>query len=376
MGEKLRQNAEANLHPFAILEPVAFSEEMLCQFDWSPTARIYLQAFKLVKEGFEILYKSNFTDERGISLIARGYFTENSILQAFPQRQFILPEIFHLCEKSLQKNPCFFEGLVIPFAFQGYQREHSMENVKIDTRKVMCMKNLIHFIQKAEPHSLPREDPFRFDENYSSWLHELYDHLAAIYIVAEHYDAAAEALENCLRCCPSYFPSKRGLGYCLLMLYSSKEHSETEQSSQDAPTELLPNKQNAADREISKYASWTTKELGDTSEKMLKEFLAEAPICWKTYPNVCYYLAELALVNGNMKKLKKYYELGQDTEEKRLPFFSQVNIPLKDTISPVYQVLASLPDPVRCGNKACTKKVKECELKSCGGCGNQKYCSK
>jgi len=139
---------------------------------------------------------------------------------------------------------------------------------------------------------------------------------------------------------------------------------------------LLPNKQNAADREISKYASWTTKELGDTSEKMLKEFLAESPICWKTYPNVCYYLAQLALVNGNMKELKKYYELGQDAEEKRLPFFSRVNIPLKDMLSPVYQLLASLPEPVRCGNKACTKKVKECELKSCGGCGNQKYCSK
>ena len=105
--EKEKQKIEANLHPFAITQPVAFSEEMFSKFDWSPTARIYLHAFKLVKEGFEILRKSDFTDERGISLMARGFLTENSILQAFPEKHFLLKRIFQLCEKNLQNNTLF-----------------------------------------------------------------------------------------------------------------------------------------------------------------------------------------------------------------------------------------------------------------------------
>ena len=85
LSEKMIQRLEANLHPLHIRQQVAFSEEMLTRFtERSPTVRLYLQAFKLVKQGSEVLYKSNFSNERGISLIAHGYLTENSILQAFP----------------------------------------------------------------------------------------------------------------------------------------------------------------------------------------------------------------------------------------------------------------------------------------------------
>ena len=376
MSEKLKQRCEANVHPFVISQPVAYSEEMLSEFDWSPTARIYLKAFKLVNEGFEIIRKSNSTDERGISLIVRGYLTENSILQAFPHRQFLTPHIFELCKQSLQTNSRFFEGLVISFAFHGYERKLSAKTTKIDRKKVMCLENLIHFIQKAEPNSTPPEDPFKFDENYSSWLHVLYDHLASIYIVAEVYEKAAEAFENSLKCCSSYFPAKRGLGYCLMKLYSSMVHSEGKTASQGTSTQLLPTTENVEDRETSKFASWTKEGLGDTAEKIMKEFLAEAPPCWKTYPNVCYYLAQLARVNRNMGEFKKNYELGQDAEEKRLPFFNRFDLPLKDLMTPFYQLLSSLPEPVKCGNRACVKKVKESELKSCTGCRKQKYCSK
>lgn len=120
MEEKIWERAKTNAHPFAITQPVAFSEEMLSLFDWSPTARIYLQAYKLVKEGLQILYKSNFTDGRGISLIAHGYLTENSILQAFPEIQnVLLPIIFKLCEENLYKNPHFCEGLLLTFALRA-----------------------------------------------------------------------------------------------------------------------------------------------------------------------------------------------------------------------------------------------------------------
>ena len=378
MAEKLKQRSEAKQHPFAITEPTAFSEEMLSEFHWSPTARIYLQAFRLVNQGFEILVKSNFADERGISLIARGYLTENSILQAFPYIPLSLPDVFHLCEKSMQNNPSFFEALVVAFAFHFYELlKLSKETHITDQKKVMCITNVIDFIQKAEPSSLPAEDAFRFDQSYSSWLHVLYDHLASLYIIYDNYEAAAEAFENSLKWCPTYFPSKRGLGYCLLVLYTARVNPEKKDSvASEKCKPFQSEEQITEEREISKYRSWTTEELGDAARERLEEFLVEAPSCWKTYPNVCYYLAELALVKSDMKELKRYYERGQDAEEKRLPFLSRVDIPLKDLLSPIYQLLADLPERARCGNKACTKKVKETELKSCAGCRTKKYCSK
>ena len=376
--EKLKQRLEANNHPFRTTQPTVLSEELLSDFEWSPTARIYLQAFRLLKQGLEILFKSNFADERGISFIARGYLTENSILQSFSHITLLLPEIFQLCEKSLQNNPSFFEGVVIAFAFPGYcGLKESNETKKIDFKKVMCIRNLINFIQKAERNGPPADNAFRFDQCYSSWLHVLYDHLAGHYIIDENYEEAAEAFENSLKCCPTYFPSKRGLGYCLLSLYQLRVYSEKEDS---APSELRKafrkEKQIAENREVSKYRSWTTEELGKAAKKTLEEFLTEAPQCWKTYPNVCYYLAKLAFVKGDMKEVKKYYELGQDAEEKRLPFFSPVNLPDKEMLSPVYHAFTSSLAPAKCGNKACTKKVKETDLKACGGCRTKKYCSK
>ena len=355
-----------------ISQPVVFSEEMLRQYDWSPTAKIYLQAYKLVKHGLEVLYKSNFTDERGISFIAHGYLTENAILQAFPGIKDILsPDILKLCGESLLKNSCFFEGLFLTLPLRHYESggKVSMKSSKNDSKALACIMNLIHFIQKFEPNSPPSVDPLEFDKNYSSWLHVLYYHMAAIYTIKEASAQAAEAFENSLKCCPSYCDSKRGLGYNLMELYDSK----TVKCSQDVAEELPPNKQRPNDREKSKYASWTAEKLRDTAVKVLQEYLEEAPQCGKCYPNAYYYLANLAT---DMTEFKKYYELGQDAEEKRLPFFGPFNHPLKDLMTPRYQLLSNVRQPAKCGNMACIKKVMETDLKFCSRCRNQKYCSR
>ena len=217
MDERLRQRAEANKHPFAITQPVFFSEEMLRQFDSFPTAKIYLQAYKLLKEGFEVLNKSNFTDARGISLITHGYLTENSILQAFPLQKELLPYILQLCEENLDKNPCFFEGLLFSIAFcgKGFAGKISLENLKSDGKMLICLDNLIHFMQNAEPNSPPSVPPFEFDKTYSSWLNVLCCHMAAIYTIQEAYEITAEVFESSLKCCPSCYNAKRGLGYNL-----------------------------------------------------------------------------------------------------------------------------------------------------------------
>ena len=372
MDEKLSQRAEENKHPFVISQPVAFSEEILRQYDWSPTAKIYLQAYNLVKQGLEILCKSNFTEERGISFIAHGYLTENSILQAFPDVKGILsPVILKLCEENLLKNSCFFEGLLLSYLLRRYESggKVSEKSSKNDSKALACIMNLIHFIQKAEPNSPPSDDPFEFDKNYSSWLHVLYYHMAAIYTIKNAAEQAAEAFENSLKCCPSYCDSKRGLGFNLLDLYSSK----TMKCCQDVAVELPPNTQIPKDREKSKYASWTAEKLRDTAVKVLQEYLEEAPQCAKCYPNACYYLAKFAT---DMTEFKEYYELGQDAEEKRLPFFGPFNHPMKDLMTPRYQLLSNVRRPARCCNMACIKKVKETDLKSCSRCRNQKYCSR
>lgn len=377
--EKLKQKTEANLHPLAISQPVAFSEEMLSKFDWSPTARIYLHAFKLVKEGFEILHKSDFTDEKGISLIALGFLTENSILQAFPKKNFVWKMIFQLCEKNLQNNPNYFEGLLLSYALQHFGGKISLERSKVDTRKIMCLLNLIHFIQNTEPNHLPHENPCKFDENYSSWLHVLYEHLGSFYVIGEDNKKAAEAFENSLKCCPSYLSAKRGLGYALLSLYSERNAKRYDHdASLDVPKDLMPDQEKGSDRVISKYISWTTKKLRDTATKVLKEYITEAPPCHKTYPNAYYYLAWFSFQDEKMDEFKKYYELAQDAEEKRLPFLEPVDFYLKDWMAPIYQLLPNVQKRLaaRCGNKACTKKVKESELKFCARCGKQKYCSK
>ena len=374
MDEKLSQRAEENKHPFVISQPVPFTEEMLIQYEWSPTAKIYLKAYKLVKQGLEILCKSSFTDERGISLIAHGYLTEYSILQAFPEIKGCLsPAILKLCEENLSKNSCFFEGLLLSLALRRYESggKVSMKNTKNDSKALACTRNLIHLIQRSEPNSPHPEDPFEFDKNYSSWLHVLYYRMGAIYTVQETSEEAAEAFENSLKCCSSYYDSKRGLGFNLMDLYIAK----TTKCHQDVTEEVPSNKRKPINRQRSKYASWTVEQLRDTAEKVLKEYLEEAPQCEKNYPNACYYLADLYL-EANTSELRKYFEMGQDAEEKRLPFFPPVDLPIKDMLIPFYQLFANVKQPGSCDNKSCNKKVTESDLKFCGRCRKQKYCSK
>lgn len=369
--EKVEQTFEQ--HPMAIPQPVTFSEAVLSKYDWSPTARIYLKAFKLVKEGVEILCKSNFTDGKGISLIPYGYLTENSILQSFPLTVF--PKILQLCENNLKTNERFFEAVLLSYALHHFESRLSEESCKVDMKKAACLQNIIHFIKRAEPNSTRCENPYEFDKTYSSWLHVLYGHLAAIYVACEAYEKVAEACENSLLCCPFFYESKRLLGYALMTLYASKSFPEKDVSKPDVYTGMMTI--GADEGQMTKYASWTRKMFRDTATKVLKEYLVEAPRCDKSYPNVNYYLANLAGIDRNTKEFKKYYELGQDAEEKRLPFFDPVDLPLKDWLTPVYMELPNIRTlHARCGNKVCTRKGKEIKLKSCAACGIQQYCSK
>ncbi|XP_022798814.1 uncharacterized protein LOC111336908 isoform X2 [Stylophora pistillata] len=349
--EKCKERADANRHPFAIYKPVAFSEEMLQKYLWSPTARTYLHAYKLVKEGLEILCKSDFTDEKGITLIAHGYLTEFSVLQAFPHMQNdLLPNIIQLCEKTLIKNPCFFEGLLLTIALHGLKLGESFEKITQDNRRIkMSIVNLINLIKKAEPNSLPSEDQYEFDKSYSSWLHVLYNYLAAIYCVDGLHEFSAEFFTTSLECCPSNFEAKRGIGFSLMQLYISKNSSEKlEFSSLNIKIQSVS---------FPRVLTWTKEELRKNAVKMLKEYLEEAPSCSRWYPNVCYYLANIASqsLEKNLQEFRMYFEMGQNAEENRLPFFQPVDLPIKDSMIPLYQLFANVQPPAHCGNKSLSK---------------------
>lgn len=159
----------------------------------------------------------------------------------------------------------------------------------------------------------------------------------------------------------------------MLTLYSTKKFSEIKDSVPDLPSFLL-NEPKAHDQKVYKYASWTAEKLRINAVRVLKEFLKEAPPCHKTYSNAYYYLAFLAHGENNMKEFKEYYELGQDAEEKRLPFLDAVDLPLKDMMSPTYQPLLTFEFQLVVGTKLAKKKVRQKDLKSC--ICNKKYCSK
>lgn len=204
------------------------------------------------------------------------------------------------------------------------------------------------------------KNPFEFDKNYSSWLHVLHYHLATIYTLSNAMEQAAEAFENSVKCCPSYYDAKRGLGYSMVLLYASHVNPERKISSHRLPKDLLrPINWQPHSRHTAKYESWTAEMLRDTAMKVIKEYLMEAPACDKNYPNAYYYLANIAIIGGNMDDFRKYFELGQDAEEKRLPFFNPIDLPLKDMMVPHYHLLSNVIERARCGNKSCVKDVQE-----------------
>ncbi|KAJ7378754.1 hypothetical protein OS493_021340 [Desmophyllum pertusum] len=177
--------------------------------------------------------------------------------------------------------------------------------------------------EKLEQRSEENVHPFAITQPVA-FSEEMLINLAGIYTIAEANESAAEAFENGLKCCPSYYEAKRGFGYTLMKLYVSKVLCNSEGDvEEDVPTELPPaNKQRPHDREMSKYDSWTVEKCEDTAGKLLKGYPCRGPRCQERYPNVYYYLAKLMLVDKKMVEFRKYFELGQDAEGKRLPSLS------------------------------------------------------
>jgi tetratricopeptide (TPR) repeat protein len=64
--------------------------------------------------------------------------------------------------------------------------------------------------------------------------------------------------------------------------------------------------------------------------QLFLQFVDQAPVCDKQYPNAYYMLASLHLKRYNPEMASKYTELAEDAEKKRLPFLSSVDIPDKD----------------------------------------------
>lgn len=66
--------------------------------------------------------------------------------------------------------------------------------------------------------------------------------------------------------------------------------------------------------------------------QLFLQFVDQAPVCDKQYPNAYYMLAWLHIMENNLKMAFKYTELAEDAEKKRLPFLPSVDIPDKDNM--------------------------------------------
>ena len=339
---KVTMEQRGQLHPYVNTGyPHDVRKETFEQFPKSPTAQRFKEAHKLLNKGMENLLNWIENDENrntdnldfneGIRMLALGMLYENSIVVSFLQS--MLPTAYtSLIQDSifnkLKTNPNFFEGLVVLFATYPFNRRFSAESCKMDLRRTTFLNNIIHLIKKAEPNMSPTQDPYSFEHNYSSWLHQLYYFLGSNYIIAHCYKDGADIFQKALECCPTFAEAKLPLGSCLLEMSLKKESAHNicagkKQHVEDNPDELLLErfaKPNFSRITKGDYRTWPVNKLRETAKQLIVEYLTEVPECDKMYPEGYYNLAYLSFQEYNVEEASKWKDKGEEAEEKRLPF--------------------------------------------------------
>lgn len=345
--------ARQERHSYVIKSPTSI-EVNFEQFSKSPTAQRYKKASELLMKGLEKLgnwVKSdenlstdNLDFEEGIKMLAQGMLNENSVVVSYLdlQRPDLTPLIQESIFKKLKTNPNFFEGLVVLFASYPLKRRFSAESCKMDLRRTMFLNNIIHLIKKEEPDMPPTQDPYSYDQNYSSWSHELYYFLGSNYIIAGCFKDGAEVFQKALHCCPTFSEAKLPLGSCLMEMSFKKQTggkcAEKNQEAEDNPDELLLKRFAMPEyQRITKgdYRTWSITQLREKAKQLFMEYLREVPECDKMYPEGYYHLAHLCFIERSLEEALKWKEKGEEAEEKRLPFLPQFESALKELLRPL-----------------------------------------
>ena len=370
-NEKMLQRLSQ--HPFAVPNPIILNEELLSRYPDSPTAQMYLKAYKLMDEGLKILRSSNYTDSRGLSLFAQGYLTENTILHSFVLSDVERIDIMLFATRILSTGePTCFEGVFVTYALMPLISKEPEERQKLDQAQIATLDNLIHLIQKAEPCSEPQVKLYEFGKCYSSWLYELFYLKASLYTAGDLFDEGAKAFGKSLELCPSNLEANIGLGYCLIngiMACEGDVDPKNIQKPKGSETEKEWYQQQH--KKAAKMEGLLDADTWQRVKQLYTEYLEKAPKCAKKYPNACYHLAQFYMIRHNIQKVQEYYKLGQDAEENRLPFLQPVDIPIKQMLSMLCQVIPS----ARCSNPQCKKKRSTGELKNCP-CKKAIYCDR
>lgn len=374
----MKMNMEQQLHPLAIQNPIMFQESTFTQYPNSPTAQHYLKAFQLVKKGLEQLQSSGFTDAKAIRLIALGILYENSITQSFHYiigSNHFMASLFVFISSLLKTNPTCFEGLLLINKLYPMQAKVNLESYKLDLKKTMSFNNLIYLIKKAEPDKPPKEDPYNFEEDYSSWLHVLYYYLGSLYIVTDCFKDGAQACQEALNCCPNFYEAKLPLAYCFMTMATKKKNKEIAPNPDEALLETFEPPEN---QRVPKgdYMTWTEDRLQQKAKQLFMEFLQEAPECEKKYPHAHYHLALLYMLEENLEEAVKWKEKGEDAEEKRLPFMGPVVVGSKKLLAMLDVIPLSRNAKNKCSNKSCPEKRSgKLKLKPCP-CHKASYCGR
>ena len=384
--DKLQQQGDT--HPYVMYQPLFLTEEILSQWPDSPTAQTYLKAYRLFKKGLDILYNSKFTDSAGVTYLAQGIYTENTIRHCFAdqlqanERFFV--NLLVLIENTIANNATFFEGLAILPLLSG-EKVLDIKSTLRDLERMSAIKNVILLIEQREPDSpilcdVSIECPGR----YSGWLTYLYEYLASLYTVHFAFDQGFEAFENAVKLCPRNHDAKLGMAYCLMNIAVEKKVDELED-----PVFNQLNEASKARKGDPKYQfdeKDRFEDVGATREKareLFIEYLREAPKCAKKYPNGHYHLAYLYMSEQNAPKFVEMYELAQKAEEKRLPFLPPVDTEMKYLLMAPYALCTRLQTPLqtplqsasKCHYKECTKKTSERARKKCR-CMKASYCDR
>ena len=374
--EKLLQGLSQ--HPLAVPNPIVVNEEVLSGYPDSPTAQMYLKAYKLMEEGLKLLRSSNYTDSRGLYLFVQGYLTENTILHSFLLSAMERKEIIGLATRILSTGePTCFEGVVVTYALMPLISMEPEESQKLQLAKMETLDNLIHLIQKAEPNSEPQVQLYEFDKCYSSWLYVLFYHQASLYTAEELFVKGAEAFGKSLEVCPSNLEANIGLGYCLFNASMASERDEDFNKSFQKPEGRGETEKEEWYQQQYQTAAKKMEELHrDTDtwqriKKLYEEYLEKSPKCAKKYPNACYHLAQSYMLRRNFPKMQEFFKLGQDAEQNRLPFLQPVDIGVKHSLSTFCELIPS----ARCSNPQCKKKRSTGELKGCP-CLKATYCDR
>lgn len=289
--ESIKQAADSsrvfNIEDKRNLNPIIFAT-----YPNSPTAQCHLQAFINFSKGSELILNYNKEEvenendcdylQPAFECIANGHMFENTMLGRFspPKTDKLVNQY-----RKLRPEDAAAEYVNIILLSRRHVLEggkNKLSNYEFDKLWIRKAEKFAHKLQstlKADSKSINRRI-----------LIYVFYILGSRYVTSQQPERALDAFQKCYSFDTTNHSALYGIAY----------------------THMDNNPEKAIE--------------------LFLQFVDQAPVCDKQYPNAYYMLASLHLMKNNLKMAFKYTELAEDAEKKRLPFLPSVDIPDKDNM--------------------------------------------